>query len=45
MWVELQNARIRGGQLVLSKTMLLATSILKHKKRVDGKFAKYHRIA
>ena len=29
-WTELQNARIRGGQLVLSKTTLLAASILQH---------------
>ena len=45
MWTELQNATIRGGKLVLSKTMLLAASILKQKKRVDGKLTKYHRIA
>ena len=29
-WTELQNARIRGGELILSKTTLLAASILQH---------------
>ena len=29
-WTELQNARIRGGKLVLSKTTLLVISILQH---------------
>ena len=29
-WTKLQNARIRGKYLVLSKTTLLAASILKH---------------
>ena len=28
IWTELQNARIRGGSLVVSKTMVLVTSIL-----------------
>ena len=40
MWAELQNAGIRGGYLVLSKTTLLVTFILQQKKRVDGKFTK-----
>ena len=29
-WTELQNARIRGGWLVLSKTTLLAAFVLQH---------------
>ena len=29
-WTELQNARIRGGYLVLLKTTILAASILQH---------------
>ena len=29
-WTELQNARIRGGSLILSKTTLLAASVLQH---------------
>ena len=29
-WTGLQNARIRGVQLILSKTTLLAASILQH---------------
>ena len=29
-WTELQNARIRGGQLIPSKTTLLAASVLQH---------------
>ena len=29
-WTELQNARIRGGYLLLSKTTLLAASVLQH---------------
>jgi hypothetical protein len=37
---------IRGlEKLVLSKTMLLAASILKQGKRVVGKLTKYQRIA
>src|SRR3954468_8373821 len=29
-WTELQNARIRGGYLILSKTTLLAASVFQH---------------
>ena len=33
MWTILQNAGIRGGKLVFSKTALLAASFLKQGKR------------
>ena len=45
LWTELQNARIKGEKLVLSKTTLLAASILKQWKRVAGKLTKYQHIA
>ena len=41
-WTELQNARIRGGELVLSKTTLLAASILLH---VEESRWKVHQVS
>ena len=39
-WTELQNARIRGGKLILSKTTLLVTFVLQQAEEGRSKSSK-----